>query len=260
METRHCKIVLIGAGNVATQLGSALQKKGFPILQVYSQTLPSASALGKRLQADYTHQIQEINLHADLYIFAVKDSALSGLLNAFPQVDGLLVHTAGSLPMSIFEETHRSRYGVFYPLQTFSKNRDIAFDHIPLFIEAYQPQDEQLLESMASELSGTVLRLSSEKRKHLHLAAVFACNFTNHLYHLSAQILEKQDLPWPLLLPLIEETASKVKNLPPKEAQTGPAVRYDTHVMDRHLELLQDEVEMQEVYKLISEGIHRQAT
>jgi predicted short-subunit dehydrogenase-like oxidoreductase (DUF2520 family) len=178
-------------------------------------------------------------------------------LKDFPSAAGLWVHTAGSVPIDVFQNSRAKRYGVLYPLQTFSINRKISFDHIPLFIEANQAEDEQLLEKIALSLSDKVIRLSSEKRKHLHLAAVFACNFTNHLYASAAKILEEQNLPWEVLLPLIEETAAKVKALHPKEAQTGPAVRYDTNIINKHLEMLKNDPDKQELYRLLSQSIHR---
>jgi predicted short-subunit dehydrogenase-like oxidoreductase (DUF2520 family) len=248
-------IVLIGAGNVATQLGIALQENGFPIVQVYSHTLTSAEILGKKLQTAYTNQLKDIRPDADMYLFAVKDSVLPEVLKNLPAFSGLWVHTAGSIPLDVFAG-YAKRYGVLYPLQTFSKNRKVSFDTVPLFVEANHPADENWLEEIAFTLSNRVIRLTSEKRKHLHLAAVFACNFTNHLYAEAAQILEKQDLPWDVLLPLIEETAAKVKDLHPKEAQTGPAVRYDKNVIDKHLEMLKNDPGKQETYRMLSQRIH----
>jgi predicted short-subunit dehydrogenase-like oxidoreductase (DUF2520 family) len=249
-------IVLTGAGNVATHLGFALQEKGFSIVQVYSHTLVSAQNLGEKLQTAYTDQLTEIVPDADVYLFSVKDSVLADVIRQIPPNKGLWIHTAGSVPEDVFAG-YTNRYGVLYPLQTFSKNRKISFDSIPLFIEAHLPEDEKILSGIASKLSGTVVPLSSEKRKYLHLAAVFACNFTNHLYSLSAQILEKQDLAWNYLIPLIEETALKIKSLHPKEAQTGPAVRNDANVMNNHLDLLADDAKMQQIYRILSENIHR---
>ncbi len=257
LKTPNNSIVLIGAGNVATQLGMALQAKGFLIMQIYSRTLHSAQELGNKLHTDYTNDIQQLYRNADVYIFSIKDSALPEVLKKMPSVDGLLLHTAGSLPLDIFKESHSFRYGVLYPLQTFSKNRKISFDSIPFFTEANSPEDENLLEKIALTLSNQVISLSSEKRKQLHLAAVFACNFSNHMYTSAAKILEKQDLPWEVLLPLIQETAEKVKELHPKDAQTGPAVRYDRSIINEHLEMLSDNPDQQELYRQISQSIYR---
>ena len=249
------KIVIIGAGNVGAQLGRAFRDKNIPVVQVYSRTLSAAEALGKELQTDYTNQLQQITREADLYIFSVTDTALPALLKSFPATGGLWVHTAGSLPMAVFEESAATRYGVFYPLQTFSKNRKVSFEHIPVFIEANHPNDQQLLEQLALSLSNQAIPLSSEKRKYLHLAAVFASNFTNHLYAVAAQILESRDIDWKVLLPLIEETAAKVQELSPGEAQTGPAVRNDIPVIERHLEMLEDTPGKQVIYRILSRDI-----
>ena len=258
MPTRN-KIVLVGAGNVATQLGKSLKEKGFHILQVYSYTIESAEKLGKILHSDYTSQINAINPNADIYIFSVKDSALSDLLKQIKINRGLCVHTAGSLPMSVFQTGNIQEYGVFYPLQTFSKTRDISFQKIPIFIEANNPKNEDLLCELASSISEKVIVLSSEKRKYLHLAAVFACNFTNHLYANASEILEQEGLSKEFLLPLIDETANKIHDLTPREAQTGPAVRYDKNVIDKHLDLLKDNPETRNLYEVLSESIYRKS-
>jgi predicted short-subunit dehydrogenase-like oxidoreductase (DUF2520 family) len=213
--------------------------------------------LGKKLQADYTTDVNAIFPNADIYLFALKDSALSGIASALPSLQGLWVHTAGSISLDVFSD-YSARRGVLYPLQTFSKNRKVSFQNIPLFIEANCQDDEQLLDTIARKLSDRVIHLSSGKRKSLHLAAVFACNFTNHLYALAAEILENHDLDWDLLLPLIRETASKVENMHPVEAQTGPAVRYDKNVINKHLEMLNEQPDVQELYRLLSESIFKQ--
>lgn len=257
MSLLNSKMVLIGAGNVATHLGLALIQKGFTIEQVYSRTKESARQLGNRLYVSYTDDLKQIRTDADIYIFSLKDSALPGLLTDLPPLNGLLVHTAGSLPLSVFRQSASKRHGVLYPLQTFSKDRAISFEEIPLFIEANNREDEYVLEELGAALSTKVVRLPSEKRYRLHLAAVFACNFVNYMYANAAEILEKEGLPEHYLLPLIEETASKIKSLPPREAQTGPAVRYDTNIIDKHLELLNDDPEKEALYREITRRIYR---
>jgi predicted short-subunit dehydrogenase-like oxidoreductase (DUF2520 family) len=249
------RIVLAGAGNVATQLGVALQEKGFPVVQVYSRTWASAEILGNRLQTKFTCDLRAIDRNAGLYLFSLADAALPEIIKDFPRVDGLLVHTSGGLSMDVLKEGKSGRQGVLYPLQTFDKFRKISFDALPLFIESNHPEDEDWLEAIALTLSGRVVRLSSDRRKQLHLAAVFACNFTNHLYALAAQLLEKQNLPWDILLPLIRETAAKAAELHPRAAQTGPAIRGDQNVMDNHLELLKENPDMQELYRMLSRSI-----
>ena len=248
------KIVLIGAGNVATHLGSALKEKGFSIVQVYSRTMDSAMRLGEKLAAKSTDNLAEIDSDADIYLFSVKDSILEEVITQLPKNTGLWIHTSGSIPIDVFAG-QTARYGVLYPLQTFSKNREISFNNIPLFIETHLSEDEKILKEIATQLSTTVIPLSSEKRNYLHLAAVFACNFTNHLYHIASQILEGNDLSYELLLPLIEETAKKVKTLHPEMAQTGPAARHDKNVIDRHLHLLANDSNKEEVYRILSKSI-----
>jgi predicted short-subunit dehydrogenase-like oxidoreductase (DUF2520 family) len=253
---RKNEIVLLGAGKVATHLGWALQEKGFPVVQVFSRTLSAAEALGKKLQTVYTTDVKAIFPDATMYIFALNDSVLPAIVKDLPPLSGLWIHTAGSIDRDVFS-AYSDRRGVLYPLQTFSKNRPVAFQEIPLFIEANRPDDEDLLATIASTLSTRVVRLSSEKRKYLHLAAVFACNFTNHLYALAAEILEKQSLDWNLLLPLIRETAAKVEDVYPRDAQTGPAVRMDENVLAKHLDMLKEQADEQTLYRLLSQSIDR---
>lgn len=250
-------VVFIGAGNLATNLAKTLYRKGFRIVQVYSRTQESARMLAKEVEADYTTTLEEVSSEGKLYIISLKDAAFMELL---PQIvskkkGALLVHTAGSIPMDIWEG-HAERFGVFYPMQTFSKKREIDFLDIPFFIEAKFPEDLVLLKAIASTLSDKVYEVNSEQRKNLHLAAVFICNFTNHMYVLAAELLEKYQLPFDVMLPLIDETARKVHELSPKEAQTGPAVRYDENVINHHLSMLTDSPALQELYKLISKSIH----
>jgi NADP oxidoreductase coenzyme F420-dependent./Domain of unknown function (DUF2520). len=248
------KIVLIGAGNVATHLGVALKEKGYPILQVYSHTLASTEALGKQLNVPYTNDLASIVPDADVYIFSIKDSALPDVLKAFPVKQGLFVHTAGSLPMSVFEG-YADRYGVLYPLQTFSKDRPVNFKEIPLFIEANSAADLHLLNEIASSLSSKVYPLSSEKRKSLHLAAVFACNFVNYLYTIAFNIVEEEGMLGDVLLPLIRETVNKIEAMTPRDAQTGPAIRADENVMNMHRAMLKGKPGLLELYNLISKEI-----
>ena len=255
MNKCPCKsIVLIGAGNVATQLGKSLQKQGFSIVQVYSRTETSASALAQRLNTQYTTNTSLIISDADVYVFSIKDDEIANVLATIPIGKGLYVHTAGSVDMDVFSP-YTDRYGVLYPLQTFSKNRDVSFERIPILLEANQKEDADVLLYIAGQLSNTVQILSSEKRRYIHLAAVFACNFTNHMYSLAADILEKQDIDYSLLLPLVEETAAKIKDLPPIKAQTGPAIRYDKEVMQKHLDLLGKDADSKEIYQGISHSI-----
>lgn len=254
-------IVLVGAGNLATNLAKALYKKGFRIAQVYSRTAESAKQLAQQVEAEFTTQLTDIYPYARLYIVALKDDALLQLL---PQIvkgreHALWVHTAGSIPMDVWQE-YVERFGVFYPMQTFSKQREVDFSSLPIFVEGNSVTDTEFLKEVAGVLSNKVYEATSEQRKSLHLAAVFTCNFTNHMYALAAELLQKYRLPFDVMLPLIDETAQKVHEMAPADAQTGPAKRFDGHVMNGHLQMLGDEPEMQAIYRMLSKSIHRLAT
>lgn len=252
------KVVFIGSGNLATHLSLAIKGAGIEVVQVYSQTESHARLLANKLSCSYTTEPESIVVDADIYIFSVKDSALLDLIYKIPQNKGLWLHTAGSVPMGVFEGFN-DRYGVLYPLQTFSKNRDIDFSIVPVFIESNSAGDEAYLLSFAGKLTRQVIPLSSEKRKHLHLAAVWACNFTNHMYLMASKILQEQSLSESFLLPLIDETAAKVHQLSAREAQTGPAIRYDENIIEKHIELLSDP-NMKELYRLVSRNIHKESS
>ena len=247
-------IVFIGAGNLATNLAKALYRKGFRIVQVYSRTEESARELAQKVEAEYTTDLAEVNPYAKLYIVSLKDSAFAELLQGIVEgkrEEALMVHTAGSIPMNVWEG-HVPHYGVFYPMQTFSKQREVDFKEIPFFIEASSAEDAAFLKAIASTLSNRVYDADSEQRKSLHLAAVFTCNFTNHMYALAAELLKKYNLPFDVMLPLIDETARKVHEL----EQTGPAIRYDENVIGNHLRMLADDPAMQRLYELLSRSIH----
>ena len=249
------RIVLIGAGNVATHLGLALQEAGWDIVQVYSRTEASASELGNRLGVPYVTSIAEVCKDADIYIVAVKDDALPALIPELTKdCCGLFVHTAGSVPMSVWKG-YAFSYGVLYPMQTFSKQKPVDFSKVSFFLEGDGGETLVQLRELACSLSEQVYDATSEQRTVLHMAAVFACNFTNHMYALSAHLLEKHGLPFEAMLPLIDETARKVHDLAPKAAQTGPAIRKDMNVMNKHLDMLSGEPGLKELYEKISKSI-----
>lgn len=248
------KVVFIGAGNVAVNMAVRLYDQSFDIVQIYSRTGESARNLAEKVNAEYTTEIGNVRTDADLYIFSVKDSVLEQLISELPANNGIQVHTAGSMPLDIFEK-YSSQYGVIYPFQTFSKDRKTDWNNIPIFIEAQDRNTLEKLNSIASALSDHVQELSSEKRKYVHLTGVFACNFTNYMYTLSGDILKKAGLEFDVALPLIDETCNKIHDLSPLDAQTGPAVRFDENVMNKHLALIGDK-KTKEIYRLISEGIY----
>lgn len=252
------RIALIGAGNVATHLGKALKQAGYSIIQVFSRTQESASELAEILQCSYVTSLAEISTQADLYLVSVKDAVLEEILPAIgsKNPEALFVHTAGSVPMGIWEGK-ASRYGVLYPMQTFSKQQALSFQNLPFFIEANRQEDVPLLQKLAESTGAKAYEASSEQRKYLHLAAVFACNFSNQMYAISNKILQQHGLPFEAMFPLIDETARKVHQVSPVEAQTGPAKRNDRNVMDRHLNMLAEEPELAAMYEQISHSIHQ---
>lgn len=254
------KIVIIGAGNMATRLAIALSDSGCRILQVYSRTIESARELAVCIGADtkFTNVVADIVVDADLYIFSLSDNALPDVVAQMKPNNALWVHTAGSMPMDVFANKCK-RYGVLYPMQTVNKFRDIDWREVPIFVEASTEEDTQYLMRLAQRLSQCVRCSSSQQRRSLHLAAVFACNFSNHMYAIAEKLLLEQGLDFDVMKFLIRETERKAESISPNDAQTGPAVRNDINVMNKHLALL-DNTPEGELYRLISESIQRYKT
>ena len=250
------KVALVGAGNLATNLAVALQEAGHTIVQVFSRTRQSAELLAERVGTSAVTDLHQLAPDADLYIVSISDAALSTLdYSAFPP-HALVVHTAGSIPMDVIPLTRR---GVFYPMQTFSRQRIVSFSDIPIFVEASSDADTDFLLEFARTINNKVYRLSSADRLYLHLAAVYCSNFVNHCYAMSEEILRQHGLPFSVMLPLVDEVAAKVHQVSPHEAQTGPAVRHDYNVIQHHLSLLDDQPRLQEIYSLMSESIQNTA-
>lgn len=249
------RIVFVGAGNMATQLALALSNKGCSILQVYSRTIDSARQLAGRVGNNtlYTNRIADIVTDADLYIFSLSDNALPDVIEQMQPNDALWVHTAGSMPMDVFA-AKCARYGVLYPMQTVNKDRVIDWSDVPIFVEASNESDTQYLVQLSQRLSKNVSRSNSQQRQSLHLAAVFACNFTNHMYAIAEKLLQEQGLEFDVMKYLIRETEHKAESISPIDGQTGPAVRNDVNVMNKHLALLGNTPEG-ELYRLISKNI-----
>ena len=236
------KIVLIGRGRLATNLEHALLQADHEVVSINSRTLES------------------LPLEADVFVVAVKDAALVDVLRAATKgrEDQLFVHTAGSMPMDLFKGL-TAHYGVFYPMQTFSKERLVDFNEISVFLETNDAVSMERLKMLAATLTPHVYELDSEGRKHLHLAAVFACNFVNHCYALSAEVLAAKGLPFSVMLPLVDETAQKIHELAPKDAQTGPAVRGDQNVLQMQAAMLAENSAVQQIYEALSNDIQRLA-
>ncbi|MDF1517888.1 MAG: F420-dependent NADP oxidoreductase [Lutibacter sp.] len=244
------KIVILGGGNVAFHLTNALlQNDAVNVVQVYNRSLEKISCFKKN--TSITNNLSELK-DADIYILAVSDNVISEISSALNLKNKLVVHTSGSMAMDELKST--SKKGVFYILQTFSKERKIDFSTVPICIEAETDADLHLLESLAKSMSKNCYRINSNQRKSLHLAAVFVNNFVNHLYHIGHEICEQNKVPFEILLPLILETANKITTLPPLEAQTGPAKRHDTKTIEKHTAMLTKN--QQEIYTLLTKSIY----
>nr|BFF40344.1 DUF2520 domain-containing protein [Tenacibaculum mesophilum] len=245
------KVAIIGGGNVATHLANAFSKTNeVSLVQMYARSIEQIEHLKE--VTPITNSI-ELLTEADVYIIAVSDDAIGDVSRKIEQKNGLVVHTSGSVAMQSLQNSGRK--GIFYLLQSFSKDKDVNFDEIPFCLEAENEEDLQLLETLAKSIGKKVYRINSEQRKRLHVAAVFVNNFTNHMYKIGADICNEYQVPFEVLLPLIQETAQKITELSPKAAQTGPAKRNDQKTIQNHLALLN--AEQQEIYKLITKSIQQ---
>ena len=243
------RIVLFGTGNVATHLFKAFSNSpNFKIVQVYNHDNKSLKKFEQEiLTTTDLSKLQE----ADIYLIALKDDVLEEIGLAIPNTKALVVHTSGAVGMVVLKKYTRA--GVFYPLQTFSKNKEVDFSTIPICIEANSTSDKELLFNMASEISEKVFEITSEQRKTIHLAAVFVSNFVNLMYTEGESICQQNNVPFEILHPLIQETASKILNISPMEAQTGPAKRKDQLVINTHLGMLSED--QKEIYSLLTKSI-----
>ena len=253
------KITIIGSGNVATILSKVFVNKGFSINQVFSKSKINAEILIKKLvcnqQIRATDCIAELDDTSDIYIVCVKDDAITTVVNQFLFKDKLIVHTSGSVEINVFKEFNQ--FGVFYPLQTFSKDNEIDFINTPFCIEGNNKETTQLLMEFAKIISTKVFELNSKQRNLVHLAAVFACNFSNYMYAIAEEITTKNNIDFDILKPLILETAKKIEFQSPKETQTGPAKRKDINTIQNHLQLLDGNDGIKEIYQLISKSIEQ---
>lgn len=248
------KISLIGSGNVATHLGAALKNGGHYIVQVYSPNLQHAALLAYHVKAEAIDNLKEINQATDIFIIAVKDDAIEGLVQQLASYQKPILHTSGSVDIKALLK-YTGKGGVLYPLQTFSKVKELDFKTVPLCIEGANEIITAQLKELAQTISNNVYDINSEQRRVLHLAAVFACNFPNYMYTLAQQLLAQHHLDFNLLRPLISETAEKVQQQLPADVQTGPAIRHDVNTMNKHLQMLGNEPLMHQIYELLSQGI-----
>ena len=243
------KIAIIGGGNVATHLVNAFSKtKEVALVQMYARNITQIEHL--KHKTPITNSL-DLLVDADIYIIAVSDDAIANVSSKIDKKNSMVLHTSGSVTINTLK--NNGRKGVFYLLQSFSKDKNVNFDEIPFCLEAENKQDLVLLESLAKSIGKKIYHINSAQRKQLHVAAVFVNNFTNHMYKIGADICEKHQIPFEILHPLIQETSAKITELTPKNAQTGPAKRNDRKTIKNHLDLLTEK--QQEIYQLITKSI-----
>lgn len=250
-------VSFIGAGNLAWHLAPALDNAGFVVKEVYSRNPMHAKQLTERLyQAEVKASLDFSTSHSEIFIIAVSDNAIEGIAQEIVLPDeGILLHTSGSQPLSLLGYAATPHIGVFYPLQSFSKSKRVDFKEVPIFIEADTGTASRVMHQMGHAISKKVSNISSSERKALHVAAVFASNFVNHMLTLSKEIMVENKLDFELLRPLIAETIQKAMAIGPEQAQTGPAVRGDLEILDHHLEFLSNDEAVAELYRMISQHI-----
>lgn len=244
------KIVILGSGNVAYHLAKTLKQSSADIIQIFGRNAEHLAQISSELGIPTSTTTLA---DADLYIISVSDSSVTEVSKLPNKPNALVVHTAGSLPLESLQGNYRK--GVFYPLQTFSKSRALDYSQIPFFIEAEHKSDEEILKSLALKISDKVAVADYQKRKYIHLTAVFACNFTNHLFTKAKEISDSQSIPFSYFLPLIDETVQKIHILEPKQAQTGPAIRNDIPTLSLQKQLLASLPSHLLLYETLSQSI-----
>lgn len=248
------KAVIIGAGNVGTHLAIALQNEGIKIVQIVSKTMKSAVELASRMECSFTTDLAEVTPHADIYIVCVTDNAIIPVLRQLQVGNKFIVHTSGSMGIDVFYDLAQN-YGVVYPMQTFSKFKDMQYGQIPIFIEANTPENQHMLLNFVKKISPHVQIINSQQRSMLHICAVFANNFSNHMCTIAELLLKDSQLKFDTFRPLLRETFEKLAKYSPMMSQTGPAKRQDVHIIEKHIHLLEAYPDMQEIYKNISNSI-----
>lgn len=243
-------ITIIGSGNLAHHLAKAISDS--PELELVQMAMRNSTNAPSSIETSkITTDFSDLK-DADLYLVAVSDESIENVINLLAQPNRLIAHTSGTSDLNISAANYRK--GVFYPLQTFSKSKEVLFETVPICLEATSDFDYHLLQKVAGALSNSVYSISSEQRKSLHVAAVFVCNFVNHLYTQGEAICTDNNIDFSILKPLILETANKIMSVAPSEAQTGPAKRKDTLTINNHLHFLTNE-NQKEIYKLLTQSI-----
>jgi predicted short-subunit dehydrogenase-like oxidoreductase (DUF2520 family) len=251
------QISIIGSGNLAWHLAPALENAGYPVQEIYSRNPAHADALvGHLYAAEVKASLDFSTSSSGIFIIATADDAIESISQELVLPEGaILLHTSGTKPLSILGYAATPDIGVFYPLQTFTKTRKMNFKEVPVFIEAENEKTESVLLDMARGISDNVHKINSKERRALHVAAVFASNFTNHMLLLSQEIMREHSLSYDWLKPLVAEMINKSLAIGPENAQTGPARRGDFDILDQHTEFLQDDESLNEIYRLISQDI-----
>lgn len=247
------QVVIIGTGNTATVFGRLFQKKGHNVVQVYGRDILKAEVLAEELKATPTSVLSTLSKNADLYLIAVADKAVAEVATQLDINDHLVVHTTASLSKHVLKEASKN-YGVLYPLQSLRKEMSLDTP-IPLLVDGNKEEVTVQIEQIAAALSSTVIKANDQTRVKMHVAAVFACNFTNYMYLQSAAFCEKEGLEFSLLQPLIEETATRLRAFHPSEVFTGPAVRGDMETINKHLSLLEAYPDLHSIYDEITNKI-----
>jgi len=253
------KIAILGAGNVGYQLTWHLNNTGHQIVQVFSRHLPSAKWIGNLMDIPCTTNISEITKDADIYLIAVNDDSVAQVASELKLGDKVVAHTSGAVPMNILKGVS-SNYGIFYPMQTLSRNISVDFSVIPICLNGVNEYTTNILKDLAGSLTNKIVIVDDEKRLAIHVAAVIANNFTNHLFSISQMILEKTGLSFEIMKPLINETVRKIQNHDPLNVQTGPAVRHDEETIKKHLQFLKEDGRFEEIYRILSEDIQKHAS
>lgn len=250
------KVVIIGAGNLATNLAIALYSSGCQVLQVFARRKEAAIELATKVKSDFTSSIYTISQNADIYFICVPDKVIKEVAENLLVNEGIIVHTSGSTDIEVLSSVRSKKYGVFYPFQTFSKARIVPFSNIPICLNANSNQTFEYLNAVASMLSNNIVRMDSRTLTWLHLTGVITNNFTNHLLAIAHQISKEKGFDFELVKPLIEETIKKAFDLNPIASQTGPAIRNDQSTINLHIEKLKDySPELADIYKALTLSI-----
>lgn len=247
-------VSIVGSGNLASHLIPRLLEKGIKVQQIFSRNATTAKSLSRKYKIAFAPTLNDLNLNVDLILLCVSDSSIRTIIPHFKNFSGIVCHTSGTAPINDLNK-HKGNNGVLYPLQTFSAKAKVDWNSIPVFVEGSNAATEKNLLQLAKRLSKKSYVLSSEQRKELHLAAVFVNNFVNACYTIAHSHLQKKNLKWEYLLPLIDQTTLKIHSHAPKDVQTGPARRNDQKIIQEHLQLLKKDKKALEVYKVMTEYI-----